>query len=887
MAEKKIPNKAGNKISVDRDLLQSLIKTLPDLIWLKDTEGRFLMCNLRFEKLYGKKESEIIGKTDFDFVSADEAMFFRKKDKEALNANRSLTNIEWVTFADDGHREMVETIKTPLYDNNKNIVGVIGIARDITSRYFAEEALRDSEKKYKYLFASNPVPMWIYDIETLKFIEVNRSAINHYGYSRKKFLSMTIKDIRPHEDLERFLEDISAISNNTNSQGVRRHIKKSGEIIYADITSHLITLNRRKARLVLANDVTEKIMADQQINKLLRAIEHSPVSIMITDNKGKIEYVNPKFTSITGYTQGEVLGKDPSFLRSPTEVSEHYKTLWDTISSGKEWQGEFINVNKDGGTFIEHASISPVYDENHTITHYVAVKEDITQRKKDEESLRKFSLGIEESTDAMFITAIDGTIEYINPAFEKIYGFTKKEALGKTPRILKSGSITPEEYKIFWDTLLAGDEVKGEIKNKTKSGEIIDIEGSNSPIHDSSGKLIGFLSINRDITERKQAQAEILKAKEKAEEADKLKTAFLHNISHEIRTPMNSILGFSALMTEPDLPAETLSSYIESIQKSSDHLLSILVDIISVSEAMAKTAAIKTEKTNLNELLNRITNPYKSQAEDKNINFKLIPALPDRESEIITDKFKLAKIITNIVDNAIKFTDNGRISVGYKIKDQEVEFCVSDTGIGISPKYQSKIFENFFQVEHTLTRTNEGTGLGLSICKAFVELLGGRIWVESTPGAGSGFFFTVPYKNAVLTEEGKREKTDTTAHSATKATKILVAEDDMTNFFLINKLLDRFNMNILHAKNGIEAVNMFKANKDINIVLLDIKMPEIDGFQAAAQIKEIKPEVILIAQTAYVDDAEVALEAGFNDFIPKPFEKGKFISTIEKYIRQD
>lgn len=888
MTEKNKAGKGGESpgnIIYDINLLHTLINTLPDLIWLKDPEGRYLMCNPRFENFFGKKASEIVGRTDFDFMTAEQAVFFRDKDKAALEAGRSLTNTEWLTYADDGHKEIVETIKTPMYDNAGNIIGVLGIARDITDRFLAEENLKKSEEKYRYLFASNPAPMWIFDLETLEFLEVNEAAISHYGYTRKEFMSMTLKDIRPSEDVDKLTGYIKATTEDLNQAGIWRHIKKNGEIIHVDISSHLMSFDNRDARLVLIKDVTEKIKADRELKKLLRAVEQSPVTILITDKDGIIEYVNPKFTSMSGYSPEEALGRNVSFLKSPDSKPDNNKKLWDTISSGRDWQGEFRNVSKKGEIFTEFAAISPVFDENKNITHYIAIKEDITERKKDQEKLIKFSLAIEESSDPIFITSLDGTIEYINPAFEKTYGFTREEAIGKTPRILKSGVVPEETYKYLWDTLLSGNEVKGELKNKTKSGKIIDVEASNSPIHDHSGNLIGFISINRDISDRKLAQEELIKAKGKAEESDRLKTAFLNNISHEIRTPMNAILGFSALMSDPDITPQALESYIESIQKGSDQLLSIIVDIIAVSEVMAGTSRVQEEKINLNELLRRVIQPYKSLAEDKNIDFQLKLPVTGDKSEILTDKSKLTRILENLVSNAVRFTDSGHISAGYEIKKSMIEFCISDTGMGIPDKYQPKIFDNFFQVEHTLSRINEGTGLGLSVSKAYTELLGGEIWVESKPGRGSDFYFTVPYIKASPEKTDKKDTLKKPEQKPEKPTNILVAEDDASNSRLIAKLLSRLNVKVLHAKNGMEAVSLLKAHDNIDIVLLDIKMPELDGFQAAAQIREIRPEIILIAQTAYVDDAKVALDAGFNDFISKPFDRNNFISTIEKYIK--
>ena len=725
--------------------LRILLKTIPDLVWLKDIDGKFLFCNPKFERYIGSKESDILGKSEFDFIDEELALFYHKNDMAAIEANASLINIEWLTYADDGHQELVETIKTPMYCSNGKLIGVLGIARDITERYRAEESLKERESNYRQFFEGNPMPMWIIDLSTLSFLEINQAAITHYGYTKDEFLSMTLKDIRPAEDLDEFHKNISKLIDRNTFSGVARHIKKNKETIYVEITSNEIEFKNRKCHLVLINDITDKKVAEDEFRKLSRATEQSTASIIITNKEGNIEYVNPKFTKLSGYSLKESLGKNPRFLKSGYTNSEEYKKLWETIFSGGEWHGEFKNLKKNGETYFETASISPILNNEGEITHFIALKEDITEKKRNENDLRKFMMGIESSSDAIFITSIDGSIEYINPAFEKIYGYSRSDSLGKTPRILKSGLVTPESYKYFWDTLLAGKSLKGEIKNKTKDGRIINVEGSNNPILDNNGNVVGFLSINRDITDRKLVETELVAAKEKAEEGDRLKTAFLNNISHEIRTPLNGIVGFSALLSEPEIDTETQSGFIESIQKCSDQLLTIINDIVDIADVMAKTTKSYICNVDLNSICYRTANRFRNEASDKNIKLSFVTSFCSDKCEIMTDSSMLVRILSNLISNAVKYTSQGEVKFGFKQKDSFIEFFVTDSGIGIPLEYQPRIFQNFYQVEQSLSRFHKGTGLGLPICKAFTEYLGGKIWFESEPEKGSTFYFTLPY----------------------------------------------------------------------------------------------------------------------------------------------
>ena len=848
--------------------------------------------------------------------------------------------------------------------------------------------------------------MWIFDDKTLEFLEVNAAAIKHYGYTRQEFLSMTIKEIRPEEDVEILNQIMSTKREALNEAGIWRHKKKNGEIVFVEIIAHLIEYEGRIARLVLAFDVTQRKSAEDELRKLSRAIEQSPVSVIITNKQGDIEYVNPKFTRLTGYGSEEAIGKNPRFLKSKSTLPDEYKKLWKTISSGGEWHGEFKNLKKNGEEYFELASISPIMNEKGQITHFLAVKEDITDRKRVENDLHKFMMGIENSSDAIFVTDINGTIEFINPAFEKVYGYPKSEVLGKTPRILKSGLFPPEVYKHFWDTLLRGDTLKGEIKNKAKDGKIIDIEGSNNPILDEKGKIIGFLSINRDITkrkeaedalriseekyrkifqnvqdvfyqtdsggliidispsifrimgylpeellgksitlfyenselrgnlldsieqkgavwdyeirvktksgevkyvslnahklfdsngnqigiegsardisERKQAETELILAKEKAEESDRLKTAFLHNISHEIRTPMNAITGFTALLGEPDNSPETQAYYIETVQNSTNQLLSIICDIVDISSITANIVKKNITLVNLYTTTKSLFNQFRLKAADQDVLFELHSGHSDNEIEIMTDSTKLKQVLSNLINNAFKFTTKGKIEFGYDLKGEFVEFYVSDTGIGIAQEYDTKIFEPFYQIKSSLFRQFEGTGLGLSICKAYVEHLGGKIWLTSEPGKGSVFYFTIPFCPSE-TKTLKDTQTDPIRSFVPKT--ILVVEDDENNLKLIVSIFKNLNAKILHAVNGEEAVEICKSRKNIDLVLMDIHMPVMNGFQATMEIKKINPDIIIIAQTAYYDDKQKALDSGCSDHISKPFTKELLLGMIKKHFK--
>jgi PAS domain S-box-containing protein len=413
--------------------------------------------------------------------------------------------------------------------------------------------------------------------------------------------------------------------------------------------------------------------------------------------------------------------------------------------------GNYFKLQKDYGS-IDSGLLKSVFGCQRQL-----IEQEMQKVESDKEIL-KFKLGIERSSDAVFITDPEGIIKYVNASFEKVYGFSKKETIGQTPRILKSGFMNPDDYKSFWTTLLNKGIVAGEVINRTKDGSVITIDASNNPILDDSDNIIGFLSIHRDITERKKAEEELIAAKDKAQENDRLKTAFLHNISHEIRTPMNAIIGFSSLLSEPGISSSSMESYIKTIMHSSNQLLDIVTNIIEIANIEAGILNFKKDVTNLNSLIKDLYKKFSAKIIEKGIEFRYETTLPDREATIETDSNILIQVLGSLLNNAVKFTERGNISFGYSRKNDYAEFFVSDTGIGIHEVDFERIFDRFYQKEHPDSRVYEGTGLGLSISKAYIRLLGGSIWLKSTCNEGSVFYFTVPWLN--FTEASTKEETD-------------------------------------------------------------------------------------------------------------------------------
>jgi len=393
-----------------------------------------------------------------------------------------------------------------------------------------------------------------------------------------------------------------------------------------------------------------------------------------------------------------------------------------------------------------------------------------------------------------------------------------------------------------------------------------------------------------DITRRKLIEHELIIGKEKAEESDNLKSAFLANMSHEIRTPMNGILGFAGLLKEPGLNGEEQQKYIRIIEKSGARMLNIINDIVDISKIEAGQMEVALSSVNVNEVTDSFYSFFKPEAEKKGIQLILKNSLPAKESVINTDRGKFDSILSNLIKNAIKYTHTGSIEFGYTLPHESfLQFFIRDTGIGIPKERQEAIFERFIQADISDKQAYQGAGLGLAIAKAYVEMLGGKIWVQSDEGIGSIFYFTIPY----ITEEQVRTNIPNIIPAEEESVqiknlKILIAEDDETSDFLITRILGKNNNEFSHATTGVETVDACRNNPDLDLVLMDINMPEMDGYEATRQIRQFNTDVIIIAQTAYglAGDRERAIESGLNDYISKPINKEELLALIQKYFNK-
>ncbi|MBL4939534.1 MAG: response regulator [Lutibacter sp.] len=603
-----------------------------------------------------------------------------------------------------------------------------------------------------------------------------------------------------------------------------------------------------------------------------------------------VKNLNSTTQELIGRTPSEIFGKEffekkmlPHAIRCmKSEVQVNYKTWFNFPSLGEK----FMEI-----------TYYPYYGNGEKVVGFVVNARDITSQKKVERELVKAKDKAEENEqrissiydtvgDVIFHIKVESDkfrFISVNKEFLKATGLKESMIIGKLANEIipaNSLSMVLENYK---KAINEKKTVRWIETSNYPTGQLIG-QVSISPIFNDKGEATFLVGSVHDITELKEGERKLLLAKEKAEESDRLKTEFLNNMSHEIRTPMNGILGFSDMLSDPDLSVGKRANFIKIIQSSTNQLLQVIDDILEISRLGTQQVSVEEESVCINDLLLELFSIFDIKAKENKTPLYLKKTLSDKQSYIFVDKAKLIKILSNLLDNALKFTNYGFVEFGYHLKNYELELYIKDTGIGIEQANHELIFERFSQAEKDLTKKVGGLGLGLSIAKENTELIGGNIRLESKIDEGSTFFVTIPYKTVYKENKPNLEGADDQNEFT-----ILIAEDEEVNYLYLETLLvDIFDLEckIVHVKNGVEAVEACKENKAIDLVLMDLKMPVLNGYEATEQIRAFNSKLPIIAQTAYStsEERKQAIAAGCDDFLIKPIDKESLKEVIDKYL---
>lgn len=859
-----------------------------------------------------------------------------EKDRQAFERllKNEDTEVEVRTFHKDGHIVWVRSYGHPVWDREKNrLVGIIGAVKDITQEK-RDELIKDiqyniaqalvSFKSLKELFEivrkelsailnvrnfyialyDENTGMLRADVDDDEMDDIPEwpaeGSISGYVLKTGKTLMLTKSDI-----LDLVAKGEFNIVGTIAEQWLGVPIKIGSKVIgIMAVQSYRNPkrYDRETCELleIVANQLSifiERKIIEENTLKLSKAIEQSPSSIIITDIDGNIEYVNPKFTQVTGYNYQEVIGQNPRILKSGTHDNRFYEEMWATILSGKDWRGEFHNRKKSGELYWEEAIISPLVNENGEITHFIAVKEDITEKKlmleQIVESESRFRSIWENSLDGMRLLDENGIIVDVNDAYCKLVGMEINQLRGKPLNIVYEFRDNSEASLRRFINRFRNREVdkKFEVETKLWNGKKIWMELSNSFIEFPGSKTL-LLSIFRDVTDKKQIIDELIDAKVRAEEMNRVKSYFFANMSHELRTPLVGILGFSEVLKGELKDQPDLSRMIDLINTSGQRLLETLNMILNISKLEAGKLEVRLVDANIIPLLETSFNLFSSIAKKKNLEYKLIK--PKEEIICKIDPSLFQNIFNNLINNAVKFTKQGSILVNVKLNEKNVSIEVSDTGIGIPESHQAVIWEEFRQASEGLNRSFEGTGLGLTIVKKYTELLGGKISLKSKVGEGSVFTVEFPLVKGKLDPDlekaAERIQREIEKKLAESNYSLLYVEDDSAAIDVVS-LMTRGLYNLDFARNAEEALEKVKNNK-YDAILMDINLRRgMDGLQLTQIIREM-PEyknTPIIALTAYAMEKEKQefLSKGLSHYLSKPFRKNDLLSLLQSIFTKN
>ncbi len=665
-------------------------------------------------------------------------------------------------------------------------------------------------------------------------------------------------------------------------------IKRPSDRMIIDVHSVARYNNLENSVTGIIQDVTHWKRSEEVLRKseekFRNYIQGSPVPVYLVDNKGVCIMANWAACELLGYDEKELLQLNVSNILFADENSvgsdgfKHLKKVnnienFETCLKRKD--GRIVDVVIDGKRISDN--------------EFIAFVKDITDRKRMEKQLKLLSRSVEQSPVSIVITDEKGNIEYVNPTYSKVSGFSFEETVGGKPGLLKSGYHSKDTYTQLWETISGGKEWRGELLNKRKDGALFWEDVSISPIFDERGNIAHYVAVKEDITGKKKMVEELWVAKEKAEESDRLKSAFLANMSHEIRTPMNGILGFADLLKESQISDEQKKEYISIIEESGSRMLNTINDLIDISKIESGVVDIEYSEVFIESQMDYLYQFFKPEVEKKGLQLLYSGGEHNHDSIMITDKLKLSAILTNLIKNAIKYTFQGTIEFGYSLDREKIVFYIKDSGIGIDEDRRQAIFDRFVQAEMCISRPYEGAGLGLSISKAYVDMLGGDIWVESEKGKGSVFYFSLPHNNndikTAIVGDGSIEGIQ--MDELLKDLSVLVADDDDVARMFLAAIFEKKCKKLFFVSNGKDAVTLFAGNPTIDLVLMDIKMPEMDGYTASFKMKQINKNVVILAQTAFAlaGDREKAISSGCDDYIPKPLNRKVLFKMINKYFR--
>jgi PAS domain S-box-containing protein len=892
ITERKIAEK---ELAASEERYRQLFQSAAEGIVVVDVESKeYKYVNNAACKMFGYSEQEMIGMNVADLHPPENLSSviseFESKGSEKINMS-----IDIPCLRKDG------TIFYATF--NKAVADIDGRQHNIG---FITDTTAQKKALEKIKFLANALEsinecVSITDLnDNLTF--VNSAFCKSYGYEYSEIIGKNYNLIRSENNPEELSSEIQLKTLDGGWSGELLNKRKNGQ----EFPIYLYTskINNDKGDIIgllgISTDITERKKNEEQIvtsELQFRSVwENSFDGMRLCDSNGIIVSVNPAFCRLVGKSVNELEGLPFISAYDPAESNglHSFKNNLKNNSIKQKMESKIILWNKKE-IWVELSNSIVLLEGKPKMV--LSVIREITERKHAEEEIRKLYRGVQQSPATVVITDKSGKIEYVNNKFFETTGYSNSEAIGQNPRILKSGEKTKKEYKELWDAILSGNEWHGELHNKKKNGELYWESATISPIINEKGEITHFIAIKEDITEHKMMVEELISAKEKAEEMNRLKTNFVNNMSHEMRTPLVAILGYSQFLIS-DIENKYHKEMLEGIENSGKRLLDTVNSILDLSRMEAKKIDFKLTEVDVIKETDGVINRMSILAWNKNLYLRL-----DKKSENVFSLLNVkyfVHILEKLLSNSIKYTIKGGVTIEIEKNIQDGEswsvIKVIDTGIGISKESHELIFEEFRQASEGLNRQFEGTGLGLTLTKKYVSLMNGKITVDSKPGQGS--IFTVMFKsiNTAPKKNGKGEQIEleiNTIHSTKKeiikptGKEILVVEDDNFSRDIVRLLLKDL-YKIKFAENGEMAIQLVE-NKIYDCILMDVNLGlGMSGLEATAKIKQIKgyEGIPIIAVTAYAmqGDKEKFLSSGFTQYISKPYKKETILNVLKEAL---
>ncbi len=877
--------------------LTTAVEQSANTIVISDIEGNIEYTNPKFTELTGYTAEEALGQNARILNAGTQPKEYYAEMWKTIADGKTWKG-EFHNKTKKGDLFWEQVTITPIKNEDGKIANFLAVKEDITARREAEKALKESEEKYRRMIETSNDLIWMHDASG-KTTFFNKQVEEATGYILEEWIGKSLAPLVLDKELP-ILEDVidKALKGTASSYEFQLKIANGSYIILSVNTAPMVFDNVVTGMFSFARDITQQKQDEQKIKNALvkaeeselrfRALHDATFGGIAIHDKGMILDCNLGLSELSGYTVDELIGMDGLLLIAKDSRDK----VMENILAGYEKPYEAFGVLKNGEKY-------PVRLEGRMIPYKgkkVRVVEfrDITYQKEAEMALvnseAKQGALIENISDVIAVLDGNGIVKYKSPNIKVLFGWEPKDLVGKSGFRTVHKDDMERVQQEFYELLLKENSKKLiEYQYKCKNGLYKTIHCTAVNLV-SNPKIEGILLNYHDISQQKISEINLKDALEKAKESDRLKSAFLANMSHEIRTPMNGILGFSSLLKEPGLTGDQQQKYIQIIEKSGNRMLSTINDIIDISRIESGQIDVTISEVNINEQIEYLNTFFKPEAEKKGLKLTFKRGLSTQESIIKTDREKFYSILTNLVKNAIKYSHKGSIEFGYYLKKEsefsELEFYVKDTGIGIPKERQKAIFERFVQADIEDKDVYEGSGLGLAISNSYAEMLGGTLRVESEVGIGSTFYFTIPYntsKKMIL----RKEESSAGLELQIKKLKILIADDEETAELYLTLVLSKYNKEFLVVKTGGKAVEACRNNPDIDLVLMDIRMPDMNGYEATRQIRKFNKDVVIIAQTAFglVGDKEKAIEAGCNDYISKPIKKIELLEMIERIFK--